>query len=61
MGKHLNDQKEKIVQRSIGFKLRQILFFAEHPDFKPDAFCRKVVDDQIEQIDPEFLEDKDGN
>ena len=24
-------------------------------DFKPDAFCRKAIDEQIKLIDPEFL------
>lgn len=56
MGRTLNDQKEKIVQRSIGFRLRQILFFAEHLEFKPDKFCRDAVDEQIKLIDPTFLE-----
>ena len=46
----------KITQRSVGFNLRQILFFAEHPDFKPDSFCREAVDEQIKQIDDRYLE-----
>jgi len=46
----------KITQRSVGFHLRQVLFFAEHPEFKPDMFCRKAVDEQIKLIDPEYLE-----
>jgi len=45
----------RIVQRSIGFNKRQIDFFYEYPDFKPDAFCRKAIDEQITQIDPNFL------
>lgn len=56
MGKILENSMKKIVQRSIGFELRQILFLAEHPDFKPDKFCRKILDEQIKIIDPEFLE-----
>jgi len=50
---------DKITQRSVGFNLRQVLFFAEHQDFKPDKFCRKVVDDQIALINPKFLSDDD--
>ena len=46
----------KITQKSVGFHLRQILFFAEHPEFKPDPFCRKAVDEQIKLIDPTYLE-----
>lgn len=56
MGKRINPN-DKIVQRSIGFNLRQILFFAEHPDFKPDSFCRDAIDQQIKLIDPTFLKD----
>ena len=50
--------EDKIVQRSIGFNFRQIRFFNEHPDFKPDLYCRLAVDDQIKQIDPKFLKDE---
>jgi hypothetical protein len=39
--------EEKIVQRSIGFNFRQIRFFNEYPDFKPDKYCRDAVDEQI--------------
>lgn len=46
----------KITQKSVGFHLRQILFFAEHPAFKPDTFCRKAMDEQIKLIDPNYLE-----
>ncbi len=59
MGKRLKDQMEKISQKSVGFPLRQHLFFAENPDFKPDEFCRFAVDEQINLIDPKFL--KGGN
>jgi len=48
----------KITQRSVGFNLRQILFFAEHPNFKPDSFCRKAVDEQIKLIDPSYLDNE---
>jgi hypothetical protein len=56
MGKQLTNQNERIVQRSIGFNLRQILFFNEHPDFKPDVFCRKAIDEQIKLIDEKYGE-----
>lgn len=55
MGKKLTDQGERITQKSIGFSLRQLNFFAKYPDFKPDVYCRDVVDRQIALIDPEFL------
>ena len=58
MGKHV-EPRERIVQRSIGFKFRQIEFFNKYPDFKPDIFCRKAINDQIEQIDTEFLKKED--
>lgn len=58
MGKQLSNQNERIIQRSVGFKRRQIDFFAEYPDFKPDSFCRKIVDEQISLIAPEFLENE---
>lgn len=47
MGKKLNDEGERVIQRTIGFKKRQIDFFADHPEFKPDKFCRDAVDEQI--------------
>jgi len=56
MSKLIN-QMDKIVQRSVGFNLRQLLFFAEHPNFKPDLFCRRVVDEQIKLIDPAYLKE----
>ena len=46
---------EKITQRSVGFKLRQILFFAKHPDFNPDKFCRDAIDEQIKLIEGGIL------
>jgi len=46
-----------ITQKSVGFHLRQKLFFAEHPEFKPDIFCRKAIDEQIKLIDPTYLEE----
>ena len=56
MGKRLKDTKERVVQRSIGFRFRQVDFFNNYPEFKPDEFCRQIVDEQIEIIDPSFLE-----
>lgn len=47
---------QKISQRSVGFHLRQILFFAEHPEFRPDQFCRDAVDEQIKLLDERYLE-----
>lgn len=59
MGKQLKDPKQKVMQRSIGFPLRQHMFFAEHPSFKPDTHCRRSVDDQIAEIDPKYLDETD--
>lgn len=47
------------MQLSIGFNFRQLEFFNKYPEFKPDRFCRKVVDEQITQIDPSFLSKKE--
>lgn len=49
------DPRDKIVQRSVGFHFRQIEFFNEYPDFKPDEYCRQAVDNQIMLINPKFL------
>lgn len=49
---------QKITQRSVGFNLRQILFFAKYPEFNPDAFCRVAIDEQIKLVDEEFLNGK---
>lgn len=54
MGTRINP-RDKVVQRSIGFNFRQIEFFNKYPQFKPDEYCRKVIDEQIELIDGEFL------
>lgn len=59
MGKRLKDPMNKATQRSVAFKLRQILFFAKYPDFKPDSFCVDKVDEQIAEIDPEYLDEQD--
>ena len=61
MGKQLQNPRERVVQRSIGFKFRQIEFFNEHPEFKPDLYCRKAIDDQIKLIDETFLEKTSKN
>lgn len=61
MGKILSNPDEKIVQRSVGFKFRQHRFFNKYPEFKPDKFCRIVIDEQIKLIDPEFLKDENEN
>jgi len=47
--------RNKIINRSIGFEGRQIEFFEEYPEFKPDKFCRLSVDEQIKKIDESFL------
>lgn len=53
--------RDKIVQRSIGFNFRQIEFFNEYPDFKPDEFCRQAIDNQIEIINIKFLKENGHN
>jgi len=57
MGKRVTP-REKILQRGIGFNFRQHQFFSEHTDFKPDAYCRAAIDEQIKLIDPSFLSEK---
>jgi len=47
--------KDKVIQRSIGFRGRQIEFFDKYPNFKPDEFCRLAIDEQIKIIDESFL------
>ena len=59
MGKKLSDNNERIVQKSIGFNFRQLMFFGKYPDFRPDAYCREAVDKQIAEIDPDFLKGKE--
>ena len=58
MGKKVSP-RERITGKTIGFRLRQIMFMDKHRDFKPDAFCRKAIDDQIKMIDPEFLSENE--
>jgi hypothetical protein len=53
--------RDKIVQRSIGFNFRQIEFFNEHQDFKPDEYCRLAIDEQISIIDERFLKETNGH
>ena len=52
------DPEDRIVQRSVGFNFRQIRFFNEHQDFKPDTFCRQAIDEQIKMIDPKYLKEE---
>ena len=47
--------RERIMNRSIGFNQRQLEFFEEYSDFKPDPFCRLAVDEEIKKIDPNYL------
>ena len=58
MGKRLKNPREKIMQRSVGFPMRVHEFLAEYPDFLLDTYCRKIVDEQIRQIDPKFLNEE---
>ena len=58
MGKLVNPM-ERIVQRSIGFNMRQIIFFSKYKEFKPDQFAREAIDQQIALIDPEYLKDEE--
>ena len=54
--------RNKIMQRSIGFRFRQIEFFNENPDFKPDSYCRQIIDRQIEESGQlQFLENETTN
>jgi len=55
MGKRLKNPREKIMQRSVGFPMRVHEFLAKYPDFSLDTYARKIVDEQIKQIDPTFL------
>ena len=54
MGKRV-EPREMIVQKSVGFRFRQREFFNKYPNFRPDEYCRKAVDEQIKLIDEEFL------
>ena len=58
MGRKVDPEK-RIMQKSIGFYFYQQRFFAKHPDFKPDKFCRDAVNEQIKLIDPEFIEEEE--
>lgn len=61
MGRRV-DPNKRITQRSIGFNFYQIMFFNKYPDFQPDEYCRKAIDEQIKLIDKEFLpEEKRDN
>jgi len=50
MGRKQITTKERIMNRSIGFHIRQIEFFNKYPEFKPDKFCRMAIDEQIKLI-----------
>lgn len=50
------DPMQKIAQRSVGFYFRQLLFFNKYPEFRPDDFCRKAIDEQIKLIDKQYEE-----
>jgi hypothetical protein len=54
MGKRINPELKK-VQRSVAFCFYQMRFFADYPEFKPDALCRDEVDKQIAMVAPEYL------
>ena len=43
------------MQRSVGFPMRVHEFLAKYPDFSLDTYARKIVDEQIKQIDSTFL------
>lgn len=60
MGKKLISSKERKAQRSIAFSFRQLEFFNEYPEFKPDSFCRDAVDEQIAEIDVNYLREGDS-
>lgn len=47
MGRKLQNPKEGIRQKSVGFRSRQWDFFYDHPTFRPDIHCRNSVDNQI--------------
>lgn len=59
MGKLLANPRERKVQKSIAFSFRQLEFFNKYPSFKPDAFCRDKIDEQIALIDPSFSSEDD--
>ena len=51
--------REKVQQKSICFKTRQIMFLNAYPKFNPHIFCQKAIDEQIKYIDKNYLEEKD--
>jgi len=46
MGKW-KDSNEKVRQKSICFKERQMKFMDDHHDFNPHKFCQHAIDEQI--------------
>ena len=49
------EPSEKVRQKSICFKNRQIEFMEKYPEFNPHVYCQKAMDEQIEYIDRRFL------
>ena len=47
---------EKIKQISIGLYNRQLEFLKTHNDFNLNKLTRDVLDEQIKQLNPEYLE-----
>ena len=50
--------REKVRQKSICFKSRQVEFMDKYPDFNPHVFCQKALDEQIRPIDKRYLEEE---
>ena len=53
------EPREKVRQKSICFKSRQIEFMEKYPDFNPHIYCQKAMDEQIKFINKEFLNEKE--
>ncbi len=60
MGKRIKDSRERVIQKSVGFRFRQIEFLNKFPEFRPDEYCRDALDEQIKLIDVEFLPKKEN-
>jgi len=60
MGRKIINNKERIIQKSIGFHSRQIDFLYNNPNFKIDKYCRQIMDEQIKlSKQKEFLNEKE--
>jgi len=57
--KEVKDPMETIFQKSISFPIRVKFFMAKHPQFQIHKFCQDAVDEQIAEIDPQFLKEGD--